>query len=166
MSPEEKERQHRIDESLKIFRAQRAARQGQEAQEAQSGIVELDESEETEQKVARAEAEEDRILFAKMNALEKEKGGSEEGKGFTFPYLMDADQSVYPQFGATKTPHTYILKSTKNGPVVQYIGAIDDNYSDPALVKNRYVENAVDRLLKGEPIEIEKTKAIGCSIKI
>ena len=87
-------------------------------------------------------------------------------KGFTFPYLMDADQSVYPQFGATKTPHTYILKSTKSGPVVQYIGAIDDNYSDPSLVKTYYVENAVDTLLKGGSIEVNKTKAIGCSIKI
>ena len=70
-------------------------------------------------------------------------------KGFTFPYLMDVDQLVYPQFGATKTPHTYILKSTKSGPVVQYIGAIDDNYSDPSLVKTYYVENAVDTLLNG-----------------
>ena len=87
-------------------------------------------------------------------------------KGFTFPYLMDADQSVYPQFGATKTPHTYILKSTKSGPVVQYIGAIDDNYSVPSLVKTYYVENAVDTLLKGGSIEVNKTKAIGCSIKI
>ncbi len=87
-------------------------------------------------------------------------------KGFTFPYLMDVDQSVYPQFGATKTPHTYILKSTKSGPVVQYIGAIDDNYSDPSLVKTYYVENAVDTLLNGGSVEVNKTKAIGCSIKI
>ena len=87
-------------------------------------------------------------------------------KGFTFPYLMDVDQLVYPQFGATKTPHTYILKSTKSGPVVQYIGAIDDNYSDPSLVKTYYVENAVDTLLNGGLIEVSKTKAIGCSIKI
>ena len=33
-------------------------------------------------------------------------------KGFTFPYLIDADQSIYPQYGATKTPHVYILEST------------------------------------------------------
>lgn len=63
-------------------------------------------------------------------------------KGFTFPYLMDADQSIYPQYGATKTPHIYVLESTDRGPVVQYIGAIDDNYKDATLVKNKYVENA------------------------
>ena len=87
-------------------------------------------------------------------------------KGFTFPYLMDADQSVYPQFGATKTPHIYILESTNRGPVVQYIGAIDDNYKDAALVKTKYVENAVDALLNGVTFEVHKTKAIGCSIKL
>ena len=87
-------------------------------------------------------------------------------KGFTFPYLMDADQSIYPQYGATKTPHIYVLESTHRGPVVQYIGAIDDNYKDATLVKNKYVENAVDALLNGVPFEVYKTKAIGCSIKL
>lgn len=87
-------------------------------------------------------------------------------KGFTFPYLMDANQTIYPQYGATKTPHVYILESTDRGPVVQYIGAIDDNYKDATLVKNTYVENAVDALLKGVPLEVQQTKAIGCSIKI
>jgi len=89
-----------------------------------------------------------------------------EEKGFTFPYLMDVDQSIYPQYGATKTPHIYVLESTDRGSVVQYIGAIDDNYKDATLVKNKYVENAVDALLKGVPIEVHKTKAIGCSIKL
>lgn len=87
-------------------------------------------------------------------------------KGFTFPYLIDADQSIYPQYGATKTPHVYILESTDKGPVVQYIGAIDDNYKDAALVKTKYVQNAVDALLEGVTFETHKTKAIGCSIKI
>ena len=87
-------------------------------------------------------------------------------KGFTFPYLMDADQSIYPQYGATKTPHIYVLESTDRGPVVQYIGAIDDNYKDAALVKTKYVENAVDALLNGVAFEVHKTKAIGCSIKL
>jgi peroxiredoxin len=89
-----------------------------------------------------------------------------EEKGFTFPYLMDADQSIYPQYGATKTPHIYILESSDRGPVVQYIGAIDDNYKDASLVKTKYVENAVEALLNGDSFEVHKTKAIGCSIKL
>lgn len=87
-------------------------------------------------------------------------------KGFTFPYLMDADQSIYPQFGATKTPHIYILEATAKGAVVQYIGAIDDNYKDATLVNTKYVENAVDALLSGTSVEVKKTRAIGCSIKL
>lgn len=97
-----------------------------------------------------------------MEAMQKRA----KDKGFTFPYLIDADQSIYPQYGATKTPHVYILESTNKGPVVQYIGAIDDNYKNAALVKTKYVENAVDALLEGVTFEVQKTKAIGCSIKI
>ena len=87
-------------------------------------------------------------------------------KGFTFPYLVDEGQQVYPKYGATKTPHMFILEKTSKGNVVKYIGAIDDNYKDASLVKIKYVENAVDALLTGNEIEQKETKAIGCSIKI
>lgn len=86
-------------------------------------------------------------------------------KGFTFPYLFDEGQKIYPQYGATKTPHVYILEKTKAGNVVKYIGAIDDNYSDEAAVKTKYVENAVEALLKKQEVPVKTTKAIGCSIK-
>ena len=87
-------------------------------------------------------------------------------KGFDFPYLLDEGQKIYPQYGATKTPHVYVLQNTDKGPIVQYIGAIDDNYSDAEAVQERYVENAVDALLNGEEIKVKTTKAIGCSIKL
>ncbi|AXO81419.1 thioredoxin family protein [Olleya aquimaris] len=87
-------------------------------------------------------------------------------KGFTFPYLLDAGQDIYPQYGATKTPHIYILKKTKTGNIVKYIGAIDDNYQDASQVKSKYVEDAVDALLTGREIKVKETKAIGCSIKV
>lgn len=87
-------------------------------------------------------------------------------KGFTFPYLMDAGQKIYPQYGATKTPHVYILESTTRGPVVRYIGGIDDNYKDATLVKTNYVEDAIEALKKGNLIKQTTTKAIGCSIKL
>lgn len=86
-------------------------------------------------------------------------------KNFTFPYLLDEGQKVYPQYGATKTPHVYILQKTKGGNVVKYIGAIDDNYSDAAAVKEKYAENALDALLKNKEVAVKETKAIGCSIK-
>jgi len=87
-------------------------------------------------------------------------------KGFTFPYLFDDGQKIYPQYGATKTPHVYLLEKTKNGNVVRYIGAIDDNYKDADAVNTKYVEEAVDALIVGKEIKETKTRAIGCSIKV
>ncbi|MFC4739182.1 thioredoxin family protein [Flavobacterium ponti] len=86
-------------------------------------------------------------------------------KGFTFPYLFDEGQKIYPQYGATKTPHVYILEKTAKGNIVKYIGSIDDNYEDEKEVKVKYVEDAVNSLLKGKEVEVKTTKAIGCSIK-
>lgn len=96
--------------------------------------------------------------FAKMQQRAKEKK-------FSFPYLLDEGQKIYPQYGATKTPHVYLLQKTAKGNVVKYIGAIDDNYEDAAAVKQKYVENAVDALLKNKEVSVKETKAIGCSIK-
>jgi glutathione peroxidase-family protein len=92
--------------------------------------------------------------------------GRAKEKGYTFPYLEDEGQHVYPKFGATKTPHMFVLQKTKQGNVVKYIGAIDDNYKDASAVKTKYVENAVDALLKGEEVMQKETKAIGCAIKV
>ena len=89
-----------------------------------------------------------------------------ESKGYPFPYLLDVNQEVYPKFGATRTPHVFLLENTGESFVVRYIGTIDDNYGDARAVKTRYVEEAVDALLAGKPVPEENTKAIGCSIKV
>jgi peroxiredoxin len=86
-------------------------------------------------------------------------------KGFTFPYLIDDGQEIYPQYGATKTPHVYLLEKTKKGNVVRYIGAIDDNYKDAAAVNTKYVEEAINALMNNKEIKETNTRAIGCSIK-
>ena len=99
------------------------------------------------------------------DSLEAMKQRSEE-KGFTFPYLIDENQHIFPQYGAKKTPHVYVLSKENDVNVVKYIGAIDDNYKDASLVKTKYVEDAVDALLMGMNVSLKITKAIGCSIKI
>lgn len=86
-------------------------------------------------------------------------------RGFTFPYLLDEEQQVYPVYGATKTPHVYILQKENEKNTVKYIGAIDDNYQDVNAVREKFVENAVDELLAGKKVSVKTTKAIGCSIK-
>jgi len=86
-------------------------------------------------------------------------------KGFTFPYLFDQGQTIYPQYGATKTPHVFVLQKENGKNIVRYIGAIDDNYSDANDVSHKYVEDAVDALLANKPVLLTSTVAIGCSIK-
>ncbi|QXP74382.1 thioredoxin family protein [Tenacibaculum sp. AHE15PA] len=86
-------------------------------------------------------------------------------KGFTFPYLFDEGQKVYPMYGATKTPHVYILNKTAGKLIVEYIGAIDDSSRDEINVSERFVEDAVDALLKGDKPAKKYTRAIGCSVK-
>ena len=86
-------------------------------------------------------------------------------KGFTFPYLRDVGQTIYPQYGATRTPHVYILEKQGTQLKVAYIGAIDDSSRDADAVEQTYVEDAVEALLEGNKPSTTQTKAIGCSIK-
>jgi peroxiredoxin len=94
--------------------------------------------------------------FEKMIVRAKEKS-------FTFPYLFDEGQQIYPKFGATKTPHVFLLDKEKT---VKYIGAIDNNAEDASAVTERYLENAIAALESGKNPEPAVTKAIGCSIKV
>jgi peroxiredoxin len=93
--------------------------------------------------------------FDKMQERAKEKD-------YPFVYLYDEKQDVARSFGATRTPHVYILDKNMK---VQYIGAIDDNSESAEDASEKYVENAVDALLKGESVAVTQTKAIGCTIK-
>ena len=87
-------------------------------------------------------------------------------KGYTFPYLFDPQHVVYKSYGATNTPHAFVLNKDAQGKlVVKYIGAIDDNYQDASAVKKPYIENAVKALLSGKEPEPSFTKAIGCGVK-
>lgn len=87
-------------------------------------------------------------------------------KQFEFPYLFDDGQKIFPQYGATRTPHVFVLKKENSDYIVKYIGAIDNNYADADDVSEYYVKDAVNALLKGEKVPMEVTKAIGCSIKV
>jgi peroxiredoxin len=93
--------------------------------------------------------------YEKMQERAKEKK-------IPYSYLYDETQEVAKTYGATRTPHVYLLDASR---VVKYIGAIDDNSEDAAAVKEKYVENAVEALRNGKEISTKETKAIGCSIK-
>jgi len=81
---------------------------------------------------------------------------------YGFPYLFDEEQSVYPRFGATRTPHVFLLDSAR---VVRYIGAIDDNAESQRDIKHHWVEDAIDAMMRGEQPTPDYTRAVGCTIK-
>lgn len=86
-------------------------------------------------------------------------------KGFTFPYLLDETQEIARAYGATRTPHVFLLNNEKGQLKVAYIGAIDNNHKDAAAADKKYVEDAVDALVAGKPVPATLTKAVGCGIK-
>lgn len=85
-----------------------------------------------------------------------------EEKDFPFVYLADENQKIFPQYGAVRTPHVFLLDSERK---VQYIGTIDDNSKDAEAVKVKYVENAIAALESGSKPDPNFTKAIGCPVK-
>lgn len=86
-------------------------------------------------------------------------------KDFPFPYLFDKGQKVYPEYGATRTPHVFLLENRGKYFEVAYIGAIDDNYQDAEYVEEKFVEEAIADLKNGKKVQHNFTKAIGCTIK-
>ncbi len=84
-------------------------------------------------------------------------------KKFPFAYLHDTTQEIAKAYGATKTPHVYLLQKKKDKNVVRYIGAIDDTHK--AEPTDTYLCNAIDALLKGELPTKSNAKAFGCTIK-
>ncbi|UKJ05889.1 thioredoxin family protein [Solitalea lacus] len=86
-------------------------------------------------------------------------------KKYTFPYLLDDSQAIARAYGATKTPHVFVLSKTSGGGIVEYIGAIDNDTEGSDESKVKYVENAVNALLTNKKPETTLTKAVGCGIK-
>jgi peroxiredoxin len=86
-----------------------------------------------------------------------------KSKEYPFEYLIDEGQKVFPAYGATRTPHVFLLDKARK---VRYIGAIDDNSEDETLITHRYVEEAIAAVEKGIEPNPSLTKAVGCMIKI
>jgi len=82
-------------------------------------------------------------------------------KEFNFPYLFDETQDVARQYGATCTPHVFVLNQDRK---VVYTGAVDDNMKEDK-VKDHSLRNALDALLAGKKPPKEVTQQFGCSIK-
>jgi peroxiredoxin len=95
------------------------------------------------------------------DSYDKMKERAKEKK-IPYSYVYDETQEIAKTYGATRTPHVYVLDKNR---VVRYIGAIDDNSESPSDVKEKYVENAVDALRNDKEVSTKETKAVGCGIK-
>ena len=86
-------------------------------------------------------------------------------KGFPFEYCYDETQEIAKKFGASRTPEVYLVNKSDAGYTLQYTGAIDDNAKNAGEVEVKFVEEAIQALEKGNTVDPNKTKAVGCSIK-
>ena len=79
--------------------------------------------------------------------------------------LLDPKQQVARAYGATVTPHMYIIKPDGT---LAYAGGIDDKpttrLADIKDAKN-FVDEALAELKAGKPVSNPATRAYGCTVK-
>ena len=81
--------------------------------------------------------------------------------GFNFAYIIDPTQKIARAYGATCTPHVFVLDQQRR---VGYMGKIDDHL-DESKVGERFLRDAVDALLAGKQPEVAETRQVGCDIE-
>ncbi|HTT64792.1 MAG TPA: redoxin family protein [Bryobacteraceae bacterium] len=85
-----------------------------------------------------------------------------EYRHFDFPFLYDGEtQSVARAYGPTATPHVFVFDQERK---LRYEGRVDSSPRE-ALAKRQDARLAIDAVLAGEPVAVEKTPTVGCSIK-
>ncbi len=92
--------------------------------------------------------------------LEKMKVRASDS-GFNFAYLADPTQKTAQSFGATCTPHVFVLDQQRR---IGYMGKID-NHMDESKVTERFLQDAVDALLAGKSPDVTETRQVGCEIE-
>lgn len=96
----------------------------------------------------------------KQESAEEVKNHAKE-HGFEFTILKDWNNVIADKLEASVTPEIYVLNSALE---VLYHGRIDDSQRENR-VSSKDLRAALDRILSGKPVEVEETKAFGCSIK-
>lgn len=85
-----------------------------------------------------------------------------EHRQFNFPFLYDGDkQEVSSLYGPVATPHIFVFDQDRR---LRYQGRVDSNPRE-AYAKVPDTRNALDAVLAGKAVAVEKTPAVGCSVK-
>jgi hypothetical protein len=83
-------------------------------------------------------------------------------RGGDFPCLYNGDsRKVSLAYGPVSTPHVFIFDPERK---LRCVGRID-NAENLKSVTQSDARNALEALLSGKPVPVEKTKTFGCSIK-
>ena len=85
--------------------------------------------------------------------------------GLNMPYLIDSGQVWAKQFNITKIPEVVVVIKTANGLEIRYKGAIDNNPQAETAVSEKYLERALNQILKGETLAPAQVRAVGCNLK-
>jgi peroxiredoxin len=80
--------------------------------------------------------------------------------GLETPILLDRDQAAADAYGATTTPHLYLIHK---GQIV-YQGAVDDRSFRQRQPTVNHLEAALNALQRGDPLPVAETPAYGCAI--
>lgn len=83
--------------------------------------------------------------------------------GYPYPYLFDETQDAARAYNAACTPDFYVFDT---GLKLAYRGQMDDSRpgnGKPVTGKN--IREALDKVLKGEPVGEDQVPSIGCNIK-
>jgi peroxiredoxin len=79
----------------------------------------------------------------------------------SYPVLMDTTGATGKAYGATNTPHMFVIKGGK----ILYEGAIDDDSRGKNEKVVNFVRNALDEIIAGKAVTKAKTEAYGCPVK-
>ena len=84
-------------------------------------------------------------------------------RGYTFPYLLDANQRVAKAYEAACTPDFYLFDGDQK---LVYRGQLDGSRPDNGVpVDGADLRRALDAVLAGEPIPSDQVPSLGCNIK-
>jgi peroxiredoxin len=84
-------------------------------------------------------------------------------RGYTFPYLVDADQSAAKAYEAACTPDFYLFDAAHR---LVYRGQLDGSRpGNDVPVDGADLRRAIDAVLAGEPVPAAQVPSLGCNIK-
>lgn len=85
-----------------------------------------------------------------------------KAQNYTWYYTVDNNSKIADAFGASRTPEVFLFNVSSK---LVYKGAIDDNPTDAASVKQHYLKEAIDAMVTNKEISVKESRSIGCGIK-